>query len=237
MPHKEGRAGWLLDLGIVDYDEALELQLRCERARKQGLIADTLILLEHEPVYTMGRGTDPKNLLLDSAELDKRGIKLREIRRGGDITFHGPGQLIGYPIIDLQRHGKDVHLYLRKLETAIKAMLKAYHIEGYTVEGMTGVWCGGGKVAAIGVGVSRWVTTHGFALNVNTELDYFGGIIACGLNGKQATSMQAQLQREVDMDEVRAKLASEFASEFDLEMKNIDLSALESMLPASDRDD
>ena len=237
MPQRRDRTGWLLDLGLVDYDDALELQLRCEQARKQGIIQDTLILLEHDPVYTMGRGTDPKNLLLDRAELDKRGIKLREIRRGGDITFHGPGQLVGYPIIDLQQHGKDVHLYLRKLEAAIKATLKAYHIEGYTVEGMTGVWCGGGKVAAIGVGISRWVTTHGFAVNVNTELHYFGGIIACGLGGKQATSMQAQIQRKVDMAEVRSKMAREFAKVFDLEMKIIDLSTLERGLSESDCND
>jgi lipoate-protein ligase B len=213
---------WLLELGVVDYDEALDLQLRCEAARKRGDIPDLLILLEHPLVYTFGRGADARHLLIDLADLERRGIKLREIRRGGDVTFHGPGQLVGYPILDLQNHGRDAHLYLRKLENTLKATLEDFDLEAYTVEGMTGVWCGGGKIAAIGVGISRWIATHGFALNVNTDLSYFSGIVPCGLHGKQATSMKTLLSRSIEMDAVRKALSGRFAEEFCLELQSID---------------
>lgn len=226
------RQGWRLDLGLVDYDEALELQTRCEAARKACLIPDLLILLEHPPVYTYGRGADLKHLLLDQEDLEKQGIKLREIRRGGDITFHGPGQIVGYPIIDLQNHGKDAHLYLRKLEDVLKATLEEFELQPYTVEGKTGVWCGDGKIAAIGVGISRWITTHGFALNVNTDLNYFGGIVPCGLHGMQATSMKAQSRHTIDMEAVKNRLVGNFGSQFELEMSGTELAKLTELLNA-----
>jgi len=224
--------GWLLDLGLVDYDEASELQARCEAARKDGRITDLLILLEHPPVYTYGRGADLKHLLLDLEDLNQRGIKVREIRRGGDITFHGPGQIVGYPILDLQNHGKDAHLYLRKLEDVLKATLEDFGLKAYTVEGMTGVWCGGGKIAAIGVGISRWFTTHGFALNVNTDLSYFGGIVPCGLHGKQATSMRIQLGGLVDMSDVKSALARCFSEEFKLIFSTVQRAELYKLIPS-----
>jgi len=225
------KEGWLLELsGLTDYDEALDLQARCEAARKADAIPDLLILLEHEPVYTFGRGADPQHLLLDPDDLARRGVKLREIRRGGDITYHGPGQLVGYPILDLQGYGKDAHKYLRKLESAIKASLEVFDLRAYTVEGMTGVWCGGGKIAAIGVGISRWITTHGFALNVNTVLDYFGGIVPCGLHDRKATSMQVQLGRVLDLARVKDVVSNEFAREFNLEFRRIEKDVLESVL-------
>lgn len=225
------RDGLLLELGLTDYDEALELQYRCESARKAGLLPDLLILLEHDRIYTLGRSFKEEHLLFDKLDLETRGIKIREIRRGGDITYHGPGQLVGYPILDLNDHGKDVHLYLRKLERCLISSLKNFDLEPYTVEGKTGVWCEGGKVAAIGVGISRWVTTHGFALNVNTDLSYFGGIIACGIHGRQATSMQALLQQNIDMNEVRRAVSTSFAREFGLEMSTLTKSKLDGMLP------
>ena len=220
------RECWLLELGLTDYDEALELQSRCEAARKATAIPDLLIFLEHEPVYTMGRGTDEKNLLLDRENLVQRGIKLREIRRGGDITFHGPGQLVGYPIIDLEDHGKDAHVYIRKLEQVLIRTLKHFGLEACTIDGMTGVWCAGEKIAAIGVGISRWITTHGFALNVNNDLSYFVGIIPCGLERKQVTSMQIQLGHSTEMIEVREAVAEEFAKVFDVRIIDVSYSRL-----------
>lgn len=213
------KKGLLLNLGRVDYDDGLNLQAEFEAKRKAGEIPDLLILLEHDPVYTMGRSTDPGNLLLDPEDLRKRGIKVREIRRGGDITFHGPGQLVGYPIIDLSNHKKDAHFYLRSLEKVLMNSLARFDIETYTIQGMTGVWCEGGKIAAIGVGISRWVTSHGFALNVNTDLGYFGGIIPCGIRGKQVTSMQIQLGRQISMEEVRKIVAEEFSNCFNLDFQ------------------
>lgn len=208
------KPAWLLNLGRVDYDDGLALQAELETKRKAGEIPDILILLEHDPVYTMGRSTDPEHLLLDPDDLRKRGIKVREIRRGGDITYHGPGQLVGYPIIDLAGHRKDAHWYLRTLERVLIETIGHYGLKGYTIEGMTGVWCEGGKIAAIGVGISRWVTTHGFALNVATDLGFFGGIIPCGLHGKPVTSISAQLRRTVSVDEVRTVAAEAFARNF-----------------------
>ena len=168
----------------------------------------------------MGRSTDDNNLLLDKEDLKKRGIKLREIRRGGDITYHGPGQIVGYPIFDLKQHKKDAHWYLRSLEEVLIETIGEYGLDGYTIDGMTGVWCDGGKVAAIGVGISKWVTTHGFALNVNTDLGYFGGIIPCGLKGKQVNSLQALLRKNVDLEEVKGILVHKFSDKFKLTFEN-----------------
>jgi len=220
---KETRIGWVLNLGRVDYDDALQLQKELEEKRKADEIPDILVLLEHPPVYTMGRSTNPDNLLLDPVDLEKRGIKVREIRRGGDITFHGPGQIVGYPIIKLTQHKKDAHWYLRTLEDLMIDTMSEYELKCYTISGMTGVWCEGGKIAAIGVGISRWVTSHGFALNVNTELSFFGGIIPCGIQNKPVTSLQAQLHRTVPMEEVRQKLADNFGKAFNLEMSPAEL--------------
>jgi lipoyl(octanoyl) transferase len=217
----ENKQVLLLNLGLTDYDEALELQLRCEAARKQNRIPDLLILLEHPPVYTLGRGFREEHLLLDRADLDRRGVKVREIRRGGDITFHGPGQLVGYPILDLGLHGRDVHLYLRLLERFLIETLRGFGLQGYTIQGQTGVWCRGGKIASIGVGLSRWVTTHGFALNVNNDLSYFDGIVACGLHGRQAASMQTKLRRSVDIGDVKTTTANIFAETFNLQLSEI----------------
>lgn len=216
------KKGWLINLGEVDYDDALEMQHELEQQRKQDAIPDTLVLLSHPPVYTMGRGTDESNLLLSRDDLAKRGIKLREIRRGGDITYHGPGQLVGYPIFNLRQHKKDAHWYLRTLERVLIETLKCYELECYTVEGMTGVWCDGGKIAAIGVGISRWVTTHGFAMNVNTDLGYFGGIIPCGIQNKPVTSIQAQLRRTIDEDEVRRVVTKQFEQLFGLSLEQVE---------------
>jgi lipoyl(octanoyl) transferase len=164
-------------------------------------------------------------LLLDRDDLEKRGIKVREIRRGGDITYHGPGQLVGYPIIDLQDHKKDAHWYLRNLEKVLIKACARYGVDCYTIEGMTGVWCDDGKIAAIGVGISKWVTTHGFAMNVNTDLGYFGGIIPCGINNKPVTSLQVQLGRILEMNEVRSVMAEAFSQVFEIQLVSKDLLA------------
>jgi lipoyl(octanoyl) transferase len=211
--------GQILDVGIIDYDDGLELQAELEEKRKQNQIPDTLVICEHQPVYTMGRSTDENNLLLDRDDLEERGVKVREIRRGGDITFHGPEQLVCYPIIDLNNHKADLHWYLRQLERVIIDSLAQFTLECYTVEGMTGVWSNGGKVAAIGVGVSRWVTTHGFALNVNTDLSYFLGIIPCGIKNKPVTSMQALLRTSVPMGQMKSVIATNFSKIFGLEFE------------------
>lgn len=214
------KEGWLINLDRVDYDDALEMQSNMEARRKAGEIPDVLILLEHDPVYTLGRSTNPDNLLLDPEDLKKRGIKIREIRRGGDITFHGPGQLVGYPVIDLREHRKDVHWYLRNLEEVIIGSLKEFNLECYTIKGMTGVWCEGRKIAAIGVGISKWVTTHGFALNVNNDLDYFSGIVPCGLQGKQVTSMKTMLQKTQNMEDVKTVISNKFSNLFTISFKS-----------------
>lgn len=205
------------DLGRTRYADAWDLQHKLFDLRHYGLVDDLLLLTEHEHVYTIGKGGDQDHLLASEQELSSGGVDVFRIDRGGDITYHGPGQIVGYPIIDLNRYFPDIHRYLRCLEEVIILSLAEFDIEADREEGLTGVWVRGEKIAAIGVRVSKWITMHGFALNVNTDLSKFDRIIPCGIFHKGVTSMQQVLGREVPLDEVRATLMQAFSIVFGCE--------------------
>jgi lipoate-protein ligase B len=196
------------------YDQAWALQRELVAARQAGEAPDTLLLLEHPPVITLGRSGETEHLLGSEAELERRGVEFVETDRGGDITFHGPGQIVGYAIVDLAARGRDLHRYLRDLESVVIQALAEFGIVAERVAGLTGVWVGEAKVAAIGIRVSRWVTHHGFALNVDTDLSYFDLIVPCGIADRRVTSMEALLGRLVDRGVVEDALAHAFESVF-----------------------
>ncbi len=213
------------DLGHLDYKECwdyqeklfatnVELKLRQRREPESALPETTnhLLFVEHPHVFTLGKSGNAANLLLDEEALDQVGARYYEINRGGDITYHGPGQIVGYPIIDLEHFFTDIHLYLRYLEEAIILTLAQYGIKSGRIEGLTGVWLDehdpkkARKIAALGVKCSRWITMHGFAFNVNADLQYFGHIIPCGIDDKAVTSMHAELGYQLNVEEVKQKL-------------------------------
>jgi len=207
------------DLGRRPYGEVLDLQRRLCRARQDGAIGDDLLLLvEHPPVVTLGRGTKDSSLPLAPDTLRQRGVEVFEVERGGDVTFHGPGQLVGYPILDLTHHRQDLHWYLRAVEQALIEALASLDIEGGRREGLTGVWTRGRKIASIGIHVKRWVTFHGFALNVSTDLDWFDLIVPCGIEGVTMTSVRRELPADppADLDrDVRSAVVTAFGRVFD----------------------
>jgi lipoate-protein ligase B len=202
-------------LGTVSYGEALALQEALVRARRAGTAPDTLILLEHPHVITLGSGARAENVLADDAERRLLGIDLFETGRGGDVTYHGPGQLVGYPILDLKPDRKDLHRYLRDIESALIDALATFGVTAERRDGLTGVWTDGGKIAAIGVRVSSgWITSHGFAVNVQTDLRYFDAIVPCGIRGEEVTSVARELGRPVPLEAVEAAVADAFARRF-----------------------
>ena len=201
-------------LGRVEYGEALAIQKATELAVRDGQDPDTLLLLEHPHTLTVGRRGDSAGIFLPADLLAERGVSVFETNRGGKITYHGLGQIVGYPIINLSPDREDVHAFVRDLEEVLIRTLVDYGVEAFRIEGLTGVHTPRGKVAAIGVHIARWVTTHGFALNVNTDLSFFNLIIAC--DGEQVTSMQDLLGHEVDMREVEEHIAEHFADVFDM---------------------
>jgi len=188
-------------LGCVEYGRALDLQLSCLEQRAENRIPDTLLLLTHPHVYTFGRVGNPANLLVSREALAREGISVERVGRGGDVTYHGPGQLVGYPIVHLAR--PDVHRFVRSIEEALIEALARMDVEAGRIDGLTGVWVGERKIASIGVGVKRWVTYHGFALNVSTDLSYFDRIHLCGLNGRKATSIREETGADVPFEQVR----------------------------------
>jgi lipoyl(octanoyl) transferase len=204
--------------GLVDYAAALELQRERVAQRKAGTIPDTLILLEHPHVYTLGRNADESNVLVSSEFLASKGAQVFHADRGGDVTYHGPGQLVGYPIIDLTQHRRDISWYMRSLEEVLIRTVQDYGVEATRSPGCTGVWVGKNKLTAMGVHLSRWVTSHGFAMNVNTDLRYFEWIVPCGLQGKGVTSLAQLLGHTVDMEEVASKVAEHFGTVFAVEV-------------------
>jgi lipoate-protein ligase B len=211
------------ELGLVPYGEALELQRAAAKARINGELAeDLLILLEHPPVVTLGRTAKEANLLATPEALRARGVEVFEVERGGDITFHGPGQLVGYPIVDLKRHKQDLHWYLRQVEEALIVALAALGIPAERNPGKTGVWTRGRKIASIGVHARDWVTWHGFALNVNTDLSYFDLIVPCGIQDVTMTSIARELGvARADDALVRAETARAFGSVFSLALRSV----------------
>lgn len=203
-------------LGLVDYEDALRIQRKTELAVRDGLEADTLLLLEHPHTLTVGRRGDASSIMMSDDLLMARGVTVFETNRGGKITYHGLGQIVGYPIINLSPDREDVRQYVRDLEEALIRTLADFEIPAFRIEGFTGVHTSRGKVAAIGVHIARWVTTHGFALNVNTDLSFFNLIIAC--DGEQVTSMDDLLGHEVELREVENVIVRRFAEVFDLEV-------------------
>jgi len=201
-------------LGRLEYGAALNVQKATERAVLAGEQPDTLLLVEHPHTLTLGRGATRAGIITPQEILDQRGVTVFETNRGGKVTYHGLGQLVGYPIINLSPEREDVHAYVRDLEEALMRALLDFEIESFRIKGLTGVHTIEGKVAAIGVHIARWVTTHGFALNVNTDLSFFELIIAC--EGEPVTSMQRLLKRELDMRAVEERIIARFADVFEM---------------------
>ena len=224
------------DLGLIDYKEAWGYQEKLfqeiidikSRNRKEGTNVATqsyLLFCEHPHVYTLGKSGDEKNLLVNEDYLKSRGATFYKINRGGDITYHGPGQIVGYPILDMDNFFTDIHKYLRYLEEAVIKTITEYGIKGERSGGETGVWLDVGKptarkLCALGVRSSRWVTMHGFAFNVNTDLSYFGNIVPCGIVDKSVTSLQEELGYKLDIEEVKERLKNHLASIFEMELIN-----------------
>jgi lipoyl(octanoyl) transferase len=210
-------------LGRVPYREALERQRSLVEARKSGKIHDTLLLLEHPHVVTLGVSAGARtNILADAQQLVERGVDVVEAGRGGDVTYHGPGQIVGYPILDLRPDRQDVHRYVRDLEEVMIRVAAEFGVHAERVRGLTGVWVPGAaghggaeKIGAIGIRISRWVTSHGFAFNVNTNLDYFRLIVPCGIRDRGVTSLQKLLGRPIAQDRVEARFVRHFADVFD----------------------
>jgi lipoate-protein ligase B len=202
----------------MPYGEALELQRSIARDRISGAISqDVLLLLEHPPVVTLGRSAKEKHLTASPEFLQTQGVELFEVERGGDVTFHGPGQLVGYPIVDLKRHRQDLHWYLRRIEEALINTLADYEIPGERNTSYTGVWTRGKKIASIGVHARDWVTWHGFALNVTTDLSFFDLIVPCGISDVVMTSIARELgAEEVSAQDVQERVTAKFAEAFDL---------------------
>ena len=201
-------------LGLMPYADALELQTELRAAREQGQVADTILLLEHPDVITYGRSAKPGNALLDDAELATAGYAVYRVNRGGDVTWHGPGQLVGYPILDLGAR-RDVHAYLRTLETVLIDTLADYGIQAIRRDGYAGVWLDERrKIASIGVGLRRWLTMHGFALNVCCDLGRFSAIIPCGLNGVEMTSMSEVLGQRLELSDVAQRVEFQLRKAF-----------------------
>jgi lipoyl(octanoyl) transferase len=217
------------DLGTMDYAAAFALQRQLVERRKQSGIPDALLLLEHPHVITLGRNGKLENLLARQEHLERAGVAFHHTDRGGDVTYHGPGQLVGYPILDLRYWKRDVAAYLRALEAVLMGALSEFGIAGERAAGMTGVWVplpsGAAKIAAMGVHISRWVTSHGFALNVTTDLRYFQYIVPCGLSGKAVTSMERLLGRDPGRHSVVAAVVRHFGRVFGRQMVETQLLA------------
>src|SRR5512137_1619189 len=212
-----------IDLGLIGYAEAWNLQKRLVAARKAGAIEDVLLLCEHPHVITLGRNGKREHLLASEAVLKQKGVEFCATDRGGDITYHGPGQIVGYPILNLSAIRRDVVWYVRMLEEAMIRATAEFGLSAERVAGKTGIWVRNGeeeeKLGAIGVHISRWVTSHGFAYNVATDLRYFDLIVPCGIVGRRATSLEKLLSRRVEYQEVAPRLAKYLAEVFGLEMK------------------
>ena len=220
-------------LGLVPYARALELQRAVARARISGAIAhDVLLLLEHPPVVTLGRSSKAQHLVATPAMLAERGVELYEAERGGDVTFHGPGQLVGYPIVNLRGHRQDLHWYLRQVEAVLMRALESLGLPAERSEGRTGVWTSGRKIASIGVHARDWVTWHGFALNVSNDLSYFDLIVPCGLSGVAMTSIGRELGGAApSVAKVAETVVRSFGSVFALDPESLEPANLSAMLP------
>jgi lipoyl(octanoyl) transferase len=227
---------WLIDLGLIAYGPACELQRRAVEARKAGAIPDILFLCEHPHVITLGRNGKPENLRANERVLHQMNVEFHPTDRGGDITYHGPGQIVGYPILDLTAHRRDVRWYVQQLEETMIRATKEFGIEARRIESLHGIWLdtpsGPEKLAALGVHLSRWVTSHGFAYNVSTDMRYFDLIVPCGISDKRATSLERALGRPVDNHEVAASLTRSFGEVFDRRITSVSRREFEVLLSA-----
>jgi lipoyl(octanoyl) transferase len=229
----------ICDLGLLSWADANALQQRLVAARKADAIEDVLLYCQHPHVLTLGRNASQKNLLASENVLRQKGVELRETNRGGDITYHGPGQIVGYPILNLDRIRRDVHWYVRTLEEAMIRASADFGVTAYRISGKTGIWVQPPaeipeeKLAAIGVHLSRWITSHGFAYNVATDLRYFDMIVPCGIPDRKATSLEKLLNRSVTLPEVQPRLTYHLADLLSLTPHEIPLNELLQSLPAS----
>lgn len=226
----------IFDIGYSPYRDSWDLQRRMQKqlidqklAFRNGItqdkpVHDSLLFTEHPHVYTLGKSGDAANLLKGIAELAKIDAEFIENDRGGDITYHGPGQIVGYPIIDLDRHFTDVHKYLRYLEQVIIDTCSDFGVKAGRIEGLTGVWVNDKKICAMGIRCSRWVTMHGFAMNVMTNLSYFDHIVPCGISDKKVTSLSQLLNRPIDMTSVKESITEHFANQFGVKIRQMDSS-------------
>lgn len=219
---------WYLDLGMIDYREALNLQKKCAVLRKKNKIPDTVMLLEHFPVITLGRSGCEQNIV-GRKFLEGRGVSFYKVDRGGDVTYHGPGQLVCYLILDLRNHCKDLHWYVQSLESILIGLLSYYGIEAARKKGYPGVWVGEEKIAAVGISVVNWITMHGLALNVDTELEYFKMIHPCGIKDKGTTSIAKILGRSIDKVELRKRFINCLSTEMKTKIRTAELSDLEGL--------
>jgi len=229
----------IVDLGLIAYADACALQRRLVAARKANAVADVLLFSEHPHVITMGRNANRANLLASEQVLRQKNVELHTTNRGGDITYHGPGQIVGYPVVNLDKVKRDVGWYVRTLEEAMIRTSADFGVSAYRVPGKTGVWVPATpteeKLAAIGVHISRWVTSHGFAYNVSTDLRYFDLIVPCGIADRKATSLEKLLERSVNLREVRPRLARHLAALLSLSTLASSREELESMLLRHER--
>lgn len=220
----------VLDLGLCPYGRAWEIQKQLHAERLAGKIPDTLILVEHPHVYTLGKNADARHLLASQEYLKSRGIEIFQVDRGGDITYHGPGQLVGYPIFDLRNHRQSIAWYVDTVEETLIKMLAGFDIWAERIKGLTGIWVGDSKIAAIGMRVARWVTMHGFALNVTTDLSLYNGIVPCGLATKGITRM-IDLNPAVTMNAVKTAVVQKFVSQFSFEEPRVDANHEWTLIP------
>lgn len=218
------KEAWILKLNKVPYQDALELQKKLVELRSRDAILDTLILLEHPPVFTVTREATRRNLLAPPQALEEKGIAVHQTNRGGDITYHGPGQLVGYPIISLKDRGKDLHRYIRSLEEMIILVLKEYGISGYRDSINSGVWVEGDKIAAIGIAVkASWTTMHGFSFNISPDLSHYSFIVPCGIVGRGVTSLAKILGKAASRQEVEGKVVRSFEAVFEVTFREVSL--------------
>jgi lipoyl(octanoyl) transferase len=234
------KACWVIDLGLIPYGPACDLQREVVAARKLGLIPDVLLLCEHPHVITLGRNGKRENLRASKFLLEQMNVEFHPTDRGGDITYHGPGQIVGYPIVDLTEHRRDVRWFASQLEEVMMRATADFGVVAKRVEGQHGVWVdapgGEEKLAALGVHVSRWVTSHGFAYNASTDLRFFDLIVPCGIAGKRATSLERILGRAVNVNDVRSRLAEQFGAVFDREIHAISRDELNEVLRSQHSD-
>lgn len=225
----EARA-YCLQLATEEYGTALALQKQLNQARREGIMPDVFIFLEHHPCYTVGRKGGFEHILVSDRFLAQEGIRVYETDRGGDITYHGPGQLVCYPILDLNDHGRDVHRYARNVEEAVIATLAAFGIQGHRKEEYPGVWVDNSKIAAEGIAVQRWVTMHGVSLNVCPDLNHFSFIVPCGISQMGVTSMEAILGQKVELAEVRTEMQRHLSRLFNVVLEDVSLDRVKEML-------